>query len=68
MGGKAGGPGTTPASTVAGLVRGRLILWVAIQLDSGSSAVLVLYVAVGAFGICVQASWAPLSFTAERTA
>jgi hypothetical protein len=59
-----GVPGLTKtvASTVSGLAWGWLILWAAAKVSSGSAAVLGLFVAVAAFGMCVQAAWGPLAF------
>ena len=52
----------TLASTLSGLVWGWLILWAATKVSSGSAAVLGLFVAIAAFGMCVQAAWGPLAF------
>jgi hypothetical protein len=59
-----GVPGLTKTlgSTVSGLVWGWLILWAATHVSTGSAAVLGLFVALGAFGMCVQAAWGPLAF------
>lgn len=52
----------TLGSTLSGLAWGWLILWAATQVSAGSAAVLGLFVALAAFGMCVQAAWAPLAF------
>jgi hypothetical protein len=61
-GGRVQGLVKTLASTVSGLVWGWLILWAATHVSAGSAAVLGLFVALGAFGMCVQAAVAPLAF------
>lgn len=60
-GGKAG-LGTTLLSNVSGLVWGYLIALATGMVDGSSPAVLGLFVALGAFAMCVQALWGPLSF------
>jgi hypothetical protein len=50
------------ASNASGAVWGWAILWVATHLSASSAAVLGLCVALGAFGMCVQAAWGPLAF------
>jgi hypothetical protein len=53
---------TTLASTASGVVWGWLILEAATKVSAGSAAVLGLFVALAAFGMCVQAAWGPLAF------
>jgi hypothetical protein len=57
-------PGLTKAlgSNVSGLVWGWLLLWAATRVSEGSAVVLGLFVAIAAFGMCVQAAWPPLAF------
>jgi hypothetical protein len=61
-GGRMPGLVKTLASTVSGLVWGWLILWAATHVSAGSAAALGLFVALGAFGMCIQAAWGPLAF------
>lgn len=61
-GGQATGLLKTLGANISGLAWGVLIVWAAVQLGSGSAVALALCVAVGAFGMCAQAFWAPLSF------
>ncbi|KUO06051.1 DUF1097 domain-containing protein [Streptomyces caeruleatus] len=61
-GGKAAGLGKTLGANATGLLWGWLIFWAATQLAPDSAVILGLCVAVGAFGMCVQARWSPLSF------
>ena len=60
-GGKAG-LGRVLLSNGSGLLWGWLILSAATLVNGSSAAVLGLFVALGAFGMCVQAFWGPLSF------
>ncbi|MCV2489902.1 DUF1097 domain-containing protein [Geodermatophilus sp. YIM 151500] len=57
-------PGLTKglASNVSGLLWGFALLWGATAVREGSVAVLGLFVALAAFGMCVQAAWSPLAF------
>ena len=57
-------PGLTKAlgSNTSGLVWGWLLLWAATKISAGSAVVLGVFVAVAAFGMCVQAAWPPLAF------
>ncbi|MGY1683561.1 DUF1097 domain-containing protein [Geodermatophilus sp. SYSU D01176] len=50
------------AANVSGLLWGFALLWAATQVSAGSAAVLGLFVALAAFGMCVQAAVGPLSF------
>jgi hypothetical protein len=61
-GGGVSGLSKTLASTASGLVWGWLILWAVARVSEGSAAVLGLFVALAAFGMCVQAAWRPLAF------
>lgn len=61
-GGGTGGLGKTVASTLSGVVWGWLIIQAATAAMSGNALVLGIAVAVGAFGMCVQAAWKPLAF------
>ncbi len=61
-GGGTGGLGKTVASTLSGVVWGWLIVQAATAAMAGNAAVLGVAVAVGAFGMCVQAAWKPLAF------
>jgi hypothetical protein len=61
-GGGVPGLAKTLGSTLSGLVWGWLILWAATKVSAGSAAVLGLFVAIAAFGMCVQAAWGPLAF------
>jgi len=49
------------ASNVSGVLWGWLIVWATGQVLAGSAAVLGLFVALAAFGMCVQAGWGPLA-------
>ena len=62
VGGGTAGLVKTAASNVSGVVWGWLIVWAAGQVVAGSAAVLGLFVALAAFGMCVQAGWPPLAF------
>ena len=57
-------PGLTKAlgSNISGLVWGWALLWAATQISAGSAVVLGVFVALAAFGMCVQAAWPPLAF------
>ena len=44
------------------MVWGWLIVWATGQVLAGSAADLGLFVALAAFGMCVQAGWGPLAF------
>ncbi len=59
-----GVPGLTKglASNVSGLLWGFALLWAATKVSAGSAAVLGLFVALAAFGMCVQAAVEPLAF------
>ncbi len=57
-----GGLAKTVASSLSGVVWGWLILQAATAAMAGNAAVLGVAVAVGAFGMCVQAAWKPLAF------
>lgn len=61
-GGRTAGLVKTLASTVSGAVWGWLIVWAAGQVLAGSAAILGLFVALAAFGMCVQAAVPPLAF------
>ncbi|MEH3078217.1 MAG: DUF1097 domain-containing protein [Quadrisphaera sp.] len=61
-GGGTGGLAKTVASTISGVVWGWLIIQGATAAMSGNALVLGIAVAVGAFGMCVQAAWKPLAF------
>lgn len=57
-------PGLTRAlgSNLSGLLWGFALLWAATRVSEGSAVVLGVFVAVAAFGMCVQAAWPPLAF------
>jgi hypothetical protein len=57
-------PGLTKAlgSNISGLLWGFVLLWVATRLAPGSAVVLGIFVAVAAFGMCVQAAVPLLAF------
>ena len=57
-------PGLTKAlgSNVSGLLWGYALLWAATQVSEGSAVVLGLFVALAAFGMCVQAAVPLLAF------
>jgi hypothetical protein len=61
-GGGVSGLSKTLASTASGLAWGWLILWAVTRVSEGSAVVLGLFVALAAFGMCVQAAWGPLAF------
>ena len=61
-GGRVTGLTKAVGSTVSGLVWGWALLWAATQVKAGSAVVLGVFVAVAAFGMCVQAVLAPLAF------
>ena len=61
-GGRLPGLTKTLGSNISGLLWGFALLWGATQVAAGSAVVLALFVAVAAFGMCVQATWAPLAF------
>lgn len=61
-GGRMTGLTKAVGSTVSGLIWGWALLWAATHVKAGSAVVLGLFVAVAAFGMCVQAAWAPLAF------
>ncbi len=52
----------TLGSTLSGLLWGFALLWAATQVSEGSAVVLGLFVALAAFGICVQAAVPLLAF------
>ena len=57
-------PGLTKAlgSNISGLLWGYALLWAATQVSQGSAVVLGLFVALAAFGMCVQAAVPLLAF------
>ena len=57
-------PGLTKAlgSNLSGLVWGFALLWAATKIAAGSAVVLGVFVALAAFGMCVQAAWSVLAF------
>jgi hypothetical protein len=57
-------PGLTKAlgSNVSGLVWGWALLWAATRISEGSAVVLGVFVAIAAFGMCVQAAVPLLAF------
>jgi hypothetical protein len=61
-GGRVPGLAKALGSNVSGLLWGFLLLWAATRIAEGSAVVLGLFVAIAAFGMCVQAAWAPLAF------
>ena len=61
-GGRLPGLTKTLGSTLSGLLWGFVLLWAATQVREGSAAVLGLFVAVAAFGMCVQAAVPLLAF------
>ncbi len=61
-GGRTAGLVSTLGSTLSGLVWGWLILQATLNLSNASAAALGLFVAIGAFAMCVQAAWKPLAF------
>ena len=61
-GGRMPGLTTTLGSTVSGLLWGFALLWAATQVSAGSAVVLGLFVALAAFGMCVQAAVPLLAF------
>lgn len=61
-GGRTGGLVKAVASNASGLVWGWLIVWAAGHVLAGSAAVLGLFVAIAAFGMCMQAAVPPLAF------
>jgi hypothetical protein len=61
-GGRTGGLVKALASTASGVVWGWLIVWASGHVLAGSAAVLGLFVAIAAFGMCVQAAVGPLAF------
>ena len=61
-GGRVPGLTKTLGSTLSGLLWGYALLWAANQVDEGSAVVLGLFVALAAFGMCVQAAVPLLAF------
>ena len=61
-GGRLTGLTKTLGSTLSGLLWGFALLWAATQVSSGSAVVLGLFVALAAFGMCVQAALPLLAF------
>ena len=61
-GGRLPGLTKTLGSTISGLLWGYVLLWAATQVSEGSAAVLGLFVAIAAFGMCVQAAVPLLAF------
>ena len=57
-------PGLTKAlgSNVSGLLWGFSLLWAATKISEGSAVVLGVFVAIAAFGMCVQAAVPLLAF------
>ena len=55
-GGRLPGLGKALAANVSGLLWGAALLWAANQLAAGSAVVLGLFVALAAFGMCLQAA------------
>ena len=57
-------PGLTKAlgSNVSGLLWGFVLLWAATRISEGSAVVLGVFVAIAAFGMCVQAAVPLLAF------
>ena len=61
-GGRLPGLTKTLGSTLSGLLWGFALLWAATQVSAGSAVVLGLFVALAAFGMCVQATVPLLAF------
>lgn len=61
-GGRMTGLTKTLGSTLSGLLWGFALLWAATQVSAGSAVVLGLFVAIAAFGMCVQAAVPLLAF------
>ena len=61
-GGRLPGLTKTLGSTLSGLLWGFALLWAATQVSEGSAVVLGLFVALAAFGMCVQAAVPLLAF------
>ena len=61
-GGRVPGLTKTLGSTLSGLLWGFALLWAATQVSAGSAVVLGLFVALAAFGMCVQAAVPLLAF------
>lgn len=61
-GGRMQGLTKTLGSTLSGLLWGFALLWAATQVREGSAVVLGVFVALAAFGMCVQASVPLLAF------
>ena len=61
-GGRVPGLTKTLGSNLSGLVWGYALLWAATQVSEGSAVVLGLFVALAAFGMCVQAAVPLLAF------
>ena len=61
-GGRVPGLTKTLGSTVSGLLWGFALLWAATRISEGSAVVLGLFVALAAFGMCVQAAVPLLAF------
>ena len=61
-GGRMPGLTKTLGSTLSGLLWGFALLWAATQVSAGSAVVLGLFVALAAFGMCVQAAVPLLAF------
>ena len=61
-GGRVPGLTKTLGSTISGLLWGFALLWAATQVSEGSAVVLGVFVALAAFGMCVQAAVPLLAF------
>nr|WP_294693607.1 DUF1097 domain-containing protein [uncultured Friedmanniella sp.] len=61
-GGRIPGLTKTLGSTISGLLWGFALLWAATQVSEGSAVVLGVFVALAAFGMCVQAAVPLLAF------
>ena len=61
-GGRLPGLTKTLGSTLSGLLWGFALLWAATQVSEGSAVVLGVFVALAAFGMCVQAAVPLLAF------
>lgn len=61
-GGRLPGLTKTLGSTISGLLWGFALLWAATRISEGSAVVLGVFVALAAFGMCVQATVPLLAF------
>ena len=61
-GGRVPGLTKTLGSTLSGLLWGFVLLWAATQINAASTVVLGVFVALAAFGMCVQAAVPLLAF------